>query len=350
MRLPSLGARRDHAERYLFLVVAAFAISVAVTRVFLAATGYPKVGGGGLHIAHMLWGGLLLVVASILPLMLVGSRVLVVSAIAGGVGVGLFIDEVGKFITENNNYFFAPAAPLIYGAVLLMVSLLVIVSRRGGTSRDALQAAVEAARENVDGRLTREHRDEVLAGLERVQEGGDPALASLASRYTELLVSPEVEARLGTTGWLDNGGPQRLIERLLPVRLERALVYLGLGYTALGAVVSALLLVALLGYGPLPPVADNGPVEFPSEPFWTYALLAVATGVGIASGIAVVLLATGRARRGLRVGAGATLVNLVAGGLLTFYVQQFAALGSTVLHLAILGLLLDMGRRLEQRR
>jgi hypothetical protein len=115
--------------------------------VFLDLTGYPKVGGGGLHIAHMLWGGLLLIVASILPLVRVGSVVLVISSITGGIGVGLFIDEIGKFITENNDYFFAPAAPLIYGAVLLFVALWVAVARRRGDGAgEVLQAAVEAAR------------------------------------------------------------------------------------------------------------------------------------------------------------------------------------------------------------
>ena len=30
--------------------------SILVIRLFLAATGYPQLGGQGLHIAHMLWG------------------------------------------------------------------------------------------------------------------------------------------------------------------------------------------------------------------------------------------------------------------------------------------------------
>jgi hypothetical protein len=39
-------------------------------------------------------------------------------------------------------------------------------------------------------------------------------------------------------------------------------------------------------------------------------------------------------------------LNLVAGGLITFYVEQFGAVASTVEHLVLLALLLDYGRRL----
>ncbi|KWX00084.1 hypothetical protein C3Y87_00420 [Carbonactinospora thermoautotrophica] len=37
--------------------------TVLLTRAYLAATGCPQIGGGGLHIAHVLWGGLLMLVA-----------------------------------------------------------------------------------------------------------------------------------------------------------------------------------------------------------------------------------------------------------------------------------------------
>jgi divalent metal cation (Fe/Co/Zn/Cd) transporter len=31
------------------------------------------------------------------------------SALLSGIGIGLFINEVGKFITQTNDYFFPPA-------------------------------------------------------------------------------------------------------------------------------------------------------------------------------------------------------------------------------------------------
>ena len=43
-------------ELFLFAAVA----TVLLVRTFLAVSGYPQVGGGGLHIAHVLWGGLLM--------------------------------------------------------------------------------------------------------------------------------------------------------------------------------------------------------------------------------------------------------------------------------------------------
>src|SRR2546430_15346821 len=44
-------------ETFLVSAVAAF----LGVRFFLGGTGFPRLGSGGLHIAHMLWGGALMV-------------------------------------------------------------------------------------------------------------------------------------------------------------------------------------------------------------------------------------------------------------------------------------------------
>lgn len=94
------------------LFVSSGLITVFAVRAFLAATGYPQIGNDTLHIAHMLWGGFLLAAVT-LYLGLAKNPLKTLSIILGGIGFGLFIDELGKFITNDNNYFFKPAAGLI---------------------------------------------------------------------------------------------------------------------------------------------------------------------------------------------------------------------------------------------
>src|SRR4051794_10046995 len=88
--------------------------TVVLVRAFLIVTGYPKVGGHGLHVAHVLWGGLLMGAAIAIAMIYPGSRWRHRAAIIGGVGFGLFIDEVGKFLTSSVNYFYKPAIAIIY--------------------------------------------------------------------------------------------------------------------------------------------------------------------------------------------------------------------------------------------
>ena len=67
------GKRRWRIVVVLCFLVAGVA-SILAIRVYLILTGYPQLGGGGLHIAHMLWGGLLMLVALILMLAFLGRR------------------------------------------------------------------------------------------------------------------------------------------------------------------------------------------------------------------------------------------------------------------------------------
>ena len=95
------------------LFLASAVVSILLIRAWLELTGYPKVGGGGLHIAHMLWGGMLLLVAVMLLLIWWNPSMRRFAAFLAGLGFGTFIDEIGKFITHDNDYFFKPAAVIL---------------------------------------------------------------------------------------------------------------------------------------------------------------------------------------------------------------------------------------------
>ena len=111
MRRIRRPVKRESAEWYLMVTLVSFAGAVILIRLFLELTGYPQVGNSELHIAHVLWGGLLLFAASLLSLLFANRWAYSAGALLAGIGIGLFIDEVGKFITQNNDYFFPAAAP-----------------------------------------------------------------------------------------------------------------------------------------------------------------------------------------------------------------------------------------------
>lgn len=116
---------RDNLEIFLVSAIS----SLLVVRLYLYLAGYPSIGGSTFHIAHVLWGGLLMMVAVCSMLAFLGRRTMKFAALVGGAGFGVFIDELGKFITRDNNYFFRPAIGLIYAVFITLYLAFNFISR-----------------------------------------------------------------------------------------------------------------------------------------------------------------------------------------------------------------------------
>lgn len=176
-----LGVARDTAAvRHLVTFLVVTVATVLVTRFFLAASGYPQVGGGDLHVAHVLWGGLGMALAVVVLLSFVGPALRSLGAVLGGIGFGLFVDEIGKFVTADNDYFYEPTAALIYATVVVLVLVVeALHGRRRHHPAEYLAVATDRAVAGVAGGFTDDARAEAraLVALGRDEPAADEVAA-----------------------------------------------------------------------------------------------------------------------------------------------------------------------------
>lgn len=160
---------RAHDNLELFFVSAVS--SLLLLRFYLYLAGYPQIGGGSFHIAHMLWGGVLMLIAITSLLSFIGYRVQHAASFVGGVGFGVFIDELGKFITKNNNYFFRPTIGLIYAIFCaIYLSFNFISRKRQFTSEEFQLNALRQLEEAVVAKMSRAEREACFELLARADQ------------------------------------------------------------------------------------------------------------------------------------------------------------------------------------
>jgi len=325
--------RREGAEHYLFLTLISFAGTVIATRSFLELTGYPRIGGGELHIAHALFGGILLFAASLLPLVLSGRSVYRATAVLGGIGIGLFIDEVGKLITSQSNYFYPAAAPIIYATFLLAAFVWARARRRADADpRSQLLTALQLLEESVEGDLQEDERLVLRTRLESAaKHATDAEQRRLASELLEFVESKDLEVV---------PDPPQHFKRIRRWWTARRHSWLG------GRGLRVVLVVALFVSGAQAIVALGAAVIQVSgiNPGSSTRLFSLATLHLVLEAIAGLLLIAGatlllmpqRRRLGVRLSTDGLLVALTLADLASFYLRQFAAIETALFHAALL--------------
>lgn len=328
--------RDQAADSFWLLLIASLSITVMVTRVYLELTGYPQVGDSTYHVAHVLWGGLLLFVAVALPLSLVNRYALWASSILGGIGAGLFIDEVGQFITQSNDYFFPLAFPIIYGFVLICVWTYWRIRRtQPRDTRTLLYHALEDMKQVLDNDLDPFEHRELLTELKLVvATATDPnelrlaesLLAFVQSRDLRMAIKPnKIEEFLERMRGVFARRPSKLVLKIILV--------LGFGLMCVNAVVKLIGLVSLVTrQGPFYEAFSNFAVVSGKSRYvvsnqtllMTTQFLVVV--VGILALIAVVLLILGKDVSGLRIGTLGLIFSLCIVNFLVFYFAQLYAL------------------------
>ena len=348
-RADTSGVQRSRADNYVLITLICLAFSVIATRLFLQLTGYPQLGGATLHIAHAVWGGLLLYAASLLPLILTNRWALYLSAGLNGLGAGLFIDEVGKFITRDVDYFYPPAAPLVYAFFLLSVLLYQSVRRmKREAPRTQLYHAFEELQEVLDGDLDQREYERIMGWLRSARRSDSTSLARLSDVLEEYLLSPEVTVHpVKPTWWSHVLAVFEAFGRHISPTVHRALVALVLIAVSVAAAVSAALLVstalqsgafrqtfetALSARGNLQAITDVG---------WRVLHFGLEVAVGFIAFVALIYLALRRDDQATRLGVFALVLSLTTANLLNFYFDQFSAVITALLQFGALMVILS---------
>ena len=145
--------------------------TILLVRAILAATGWPQLGGGKIHFAHLLWGGAGMLLAFILFMAMQGRLWDLLATLSAGIGFGLFLDELGKFITSDNDYFFRPAVAIMYVLFVVLFFLFRWLGRVDKMSPEtALVNSFDFAKEAVMRAMNRGERDEALYVLGRADQ------------------------------------------------------------------------------------------------------------------------------------------------------------------------------------
>ena len=344
--------KREGADLNLLLTLLSFAFSVGTTRLFLELTGYPQLGGGEYHIAHVLWGGLLLFGAALLPLIFANRWVYRVGALTAGVGVGLFIDEVGKFITASNDYFHPAAAPIVYAFFLLTLLVYQRVRRPPRRSpRAVLYRALDSLGELLDQDLDAGERQALLERLEFVSEQGENEdLATLATAIKNFLqddsirLAPDEETMFEK--WLAR--IERWEQRVFPLPSLRPVLaglLLGLAVVALYGVGAFVL--PDLAVDQLEEIVTGGRLENQAQLGWFIARIVLQGAVGLMLLASALLFVLSREHIGIGLGFLALLVSLTTVNLLVFYFNQFSAILKAALEFGALLALARFRHRLH---
>jgi hypothetical protein len=165
IRLVRIVRNVEFAQLFDTFFIAAITTILSV-RFYLKLTGYPQIGGSTLHISHLLPGSLLMLASVLILLSAVNRAARGFAAVIAGIGFGLAWDELGKFITKDNNYFFHATPGLIYMTFVILYLVVRYSAQRRFTQNDYLANVLDllkdAAIKDLDEREY-QHAKELLA-------------------------------------------------------------------------------------------------------------------------------------------------------------------------------------------
>jgi hypothetical protein len=320
------------------LLAVSFGVTVVGTRLYLSLTGWPQIGGGEYHLAHALWGGLLLLIGGIMAVLWSNPWVQRATAVCAGAGSGLFIDEVGKFITRQNDYFTPLAAPIIYAFFLGVLGVAVLARRAPlHEPRSLAYTLVVRLKDVVDGPIAPGERAEMLHEVAALETAAShPDLQELARRLRPVVqAAPVAVAELRAHPAVATLARAERV--LFPRWVHRVVLIVAAALLGLLSFTGLAVFVALIAGNPdLQVVLGDTPID-PRE--LRTALMVASVGetlVGALLLVSAFALLLGRDRFGVAAGRAGLVVGLAGVNVVLGYLDAETVVVVVVVELALL--------------
>jgi len=307
-------------ENFLVSAVSSF----LAIRFFLNIFNYPQLGKGEIHIAHMLWGGLLMVIALIITFSFLTKHAQIIASIIGGVGFGAFIDELGKFITRDNNYFFQPTIAFIY----ILFILLFLLSRemdqyRKLSKTEYLINALEVSKEAIISDLNEEEKQKTLDYLKKYSSQNQFTIA-----FTKMIEKSKIEDENKLNFF-----------SFIAINLKKYYFKIIQKEWFIKIVIAVFVFQSLLFFQHFRELIKTIPSIFPLEiPFFKIAELIFSVVSGFLALLGIMQIKKNRLNS-FNFLKKSTLVSIFLTQFFAFYSLQLYALGSLILNLIILSAL-----------
>ncbi len=329
-------AKRSSAADYLLLFMISAAASVLLTRFYLYLFDYPQLTRGNIHLAHIIYGGILLSMSNIVLLSLHGRRSRQVGAVLAGFGFGQFIDELGKFITRTNNYFFQPVPMIIYVCFIILFFIYRYLNEYTPLEpREVFYQVLEELEEVAEGKYFPATKKRLFFWIDRLKTDASPLYQNFAKALDigakEISIThtpkprPYVQRIRSSWRWLDEFTTER--QPVFYILLMIFLIYIGV--TSYGIITFAVNLLA----------RNYEKLQFQAYSAFDWFMIA---GLFISQFWSTLLMVRGflflirrkrdRALALFRNGLG---VNILVTQLFTFYFEQFSAVIVLIFILAL---------------
>lgn len=335
---------RKEASEYVLWMMMWGVVSLLGTRMYLNLKGWPVVGGEVWHIAHILWGGLGMLTGGLVNFMFYGKRAKRISATISGLGLGLFIDEAGKFLSMNNDYFFQPAVMVMYVLFMGLFLIYKYVERHQIKSEATLlHSILEDFEDIIREDLDKGEKERLIERIEKLSQSENKTYLKVYSGLRKIV--DEVEAKEIPNAnklvvWCKNG-KEWVMKKILNKRSFKAtlLVFAGI-YIVRWAYDAG---IVMLTEKKLFDVFLGDYEYFLSVDGWFLGAKVVFDGItAVLLGLGIQAILFRKRRRALRMFEYGILVNIFLSSVFRFYFEQFAGLVDLALDVAILAYIGEM--------